>query len=480
MLQTVLQAVILSFSAPVLAYSLYTAILLAGSFRYRQPGSVTTTRSPPVTVMIATYNEREVVGSTLDSVARIDYPHEMLQVLVADDSTDETAEIVRLKVAEMRGSGIDAEVCSRATREGFKAGALNGAASKARGEYILLLDADSTVPPEVVRAGLAALEPAQSLSFVSFRVGHYNREANFVTRAFALFQDTTDTLQKMGSSGFGLPFSLQGGFAMVRAEALRRAGYWTPGSLADDADLSCRIYECGGSGHYLRDTVVESEDPWSLHVWKRQFARVSEGWAQVLRWRLTGILRTKLMSARDKAALLMTLLSPFASLSWLVVTFVSAFGILTGAIQPQASIFNSPLYQSLLAVPVASFYAAGVISLRARGKLDSKNLLLLPQVSYVVSGMFVVSAAGFLRGIAGKGGSFVRTPKRGKGGAAYSQEVSFDSTAAAELVLGSLALALALALIVRLQLFLGLSLLGFGAFTLKSMQLSRLVRRKAE
>ena len=475
MLQLLIETLIAVLTVPVLLYSFYTAFLLYGSLRYKPLQRTNASRRPVVTVLMAVYNEKEVVGMSLDAVSNLNYPCSLLQVLVADDSTDETAGIVRTKVAEMRVKGIDAEVCSRDTREGFKAGALNGAVSRAKGEYVLLLDADSTVPPDVVKAGLAALESRQDLSFVSFRVGHYNREANLVTRAFALFQDTTDTLQKMGSSRLGLPFSFQGGFAMVRVEALRRAGYWTPGCLADDADLSCRIYEAGGSGYYLSETVVESEDPWALHVWKRQFARVAEGWAQVLRLHSGKILRTKRMNAMAKAALLMTLLSPFASLSWLVVTFVSAFGIVLNAVQPQSSLFNSPVYQSLLAVPVAAFYAAGVQSLRRRGKLSARNILLLPQVSYLVSGMFVVSAAGFLRGIAGRSGIFVRTPKKGMGGSGYSTDAKFDGTAASELLLGSLAVALSVLLILRLQLFLGLSLLGFGAFTLKSMQLTRLV-----
>ena len=52
-----------------------------------------------VTVQLPIYNEMYVVERLLDSVCAIDYPKELLQIQVLDDSTDETQEIASAAVA---------------------------------------------------------------------------------------------------------------------------------------------------------------------------------------------------------------------------------------------------------------------------------------------------------------------------------------------------------------------------------------------
>src|SRR5215471_6439925 len=82
----------------------------------------------------------------------------------------------------------------RSSRHGFKSGALNCAAKLIHGEYVLLLDADSIVTSQVLTRGLISFEDEPDLGFVSYRVGHYNREQNLITRLFALSIDLGDTL----------------------------------------------------------------------------------------------------------------------------------------------------------------------------------------------------------------------------------------------------------------------------------------------
>src|SRR5437879_12770629 len=84
------------------------------------------------------------------------------------------------KVGDLNSSGIVTLVSRRNNREGFKSGALNHAAPLLRGEYVLLLDADSTVTPGSLSRGLAAFRLDPRIAFVSFRVGHYNRDKNWI------------------------------------------------------------------------------------------------------------------------------------------------------------------------------------------------------------------------------------------------------------------------------------------------------------
>src|SRR6516165_11994032 len=93
---------------------------------------------PAVTVQLPLYNEMYVVERLLDAVAGIRYPRDRFQIQVLDDSTDETQEICKRKVAELaqRFPDLDIEYVHRVDRRGFKAGALEAGLSTAKGEFV--------------------------------------------------------------------------------------------------------------------------------------------------------------------------------------------------------------------------------------------------------------------------------------------------------------------------------------------------------
>jgi len=483
MLEEAVAVITLLITLPVLASSYYSTILLLSSFRYprSEQNKKEPNKFPVVSILIATYNEKFVIPKTLDAIATMSYPKEKLQVIVADDSIDETAEIIDQKIQHLRDSGIDSTISRREKRLGFKSGALNAAARLVKGEYVLLLDADSIVSSEVLTRGLTAFEENPGLGFVSFRVGHYNREQSIITRLFALSLDLGDTLNKMGAYSINAPFSFQGGFTLISAETLRSVGYWSGDSIVDDADLSCKIYTAGRKGIYLSDVRIFGEDVQTLETWKRQAARVSQGWAKCVSTHWRRILGTPHLSRWRKLALLLFLLTPFSSLSWIVVSFSAALAVLLGVNPASRSIFSMYWYVILVSVPISSYFISAVYSLWVQRIATVKNLLLIPLLSYTGYCMLTASAVGFLNGLRGKSGFFFRTPKSGEGrsadGTEYFHALTFDNTAIIEIVLSIAALVLSVIMFVDEALFLALTLLGFSLLTLKSMQLSRFLNR---
>ena len=67
---------------------------------------------PVVTIQLPLYNEMYVADRLIESVCGLDYPRELLELQVLDDSTDETTEICRLGVERLRARGFDAEESS--------------------------------------------------------------------------------------------------------------------------------------------------------------------------------------------------------------------------------------------------------------------------------------------------------------------------------------------------------------------------------
>jgi len=474
------EVITILLTIPVLALEYYWMVLLGTSTRYPRSMSssiVTLETHPTVTVLIATFNEKFVIGRTLDALNKVDYPKDKLQVIVADDSNDQTVEVIDEKIRELNSSGISASVSRRQNREHFKCGALNKAMERVSGEFVLLLDADSIVPPDVISKGIDAVESHPRASFAAFRYGHYNRNDNMITRLFALSQDIGDTLSKMGAYMIDAPFSFQGGFALVRTKDLRDVGLWSNERIADDGDVSIKLYLAGKRGIYLSSVQIMSEDPSTLEAWKKQVARTAQGWWRCIAKYSGTIITSPRVSLRKKAGLLLMLLGPFSGFSWILVTFLSAFAVITGVVQPSNSIFNNPLYVAVVAVPFAVSMASGAWALWLQGLMTARNLILIPMLGYVTGAMLSLGSIAFFYGVFDRTGFFLyRTPHSGSGETrrkTYFRHLTNDRNAVVEGVLAVAALAMAVPVYFHGVWFLSLSLVGFGLFTLKSMSLTR-------
>src|SRR4029079_9552653 len=97
---------------------------------------------PTVTVQLPIFNEVYVAERLMRSVSELDYPQELLEIQVLDDSTDETREITATCAEELRQRGINVQRSSSTARTGFKAGALAVGLAAAKGEFLCILDAD--------------------------------------------------------------------------------------------------------------------------------------------------------------------------------------------------------------------------------------------------------------------------------------------------------------------------------------------------
>src|SRR5436189_2724124 len=89
---------------------------------------------PAVTIQLPLYNELYVADRLIDAVCRIDYPRDLLEIQVLDDSTDETRNVAEQAVRRWAGEGIDIKYIHRSDRRGYKAGALEAGLQVARGE----------------------------------------------------------------------------------------------------------------------------------------------------------------------------------------------------------------------------------------------------------------------------------------------------------------------------------------------------------
>jgi glycosyltransferase involved in cell wall biosynthesis len=439
---------------------------------------------PVVSVLIASFNEKFVIERSLEAIKELDYPKDRIQVVVADDSNDQTTSIIDEKVRDLTRVGIRAMVSRRPSRDHFKCGALNKAMEYVDGDYVLLLDADSLVSPDVLTKGIDAIESHPRTAFVSYRYGHYNRDYNMVTKLFALTQDLGDTLSKMGAYRIDAPFSYQGGQTLIRTKDLREVGLWSNQRIADDADVSIKMYLAGKRGIYLSNVKIMSEDPETLEAWKKQVGRTSQGWWRCIANYWRDIFSAPGVSLRKRVGLVLMLMAPFSSLSWIIVTFLSTFAVVFNVIPPAFSIFSSPVYAAMVAVPFVISMASAAWALKVQGLMTARNVALIPLLGYAQGGMLVLGSMGFFYGVFDRMGFFLyRTPKSGPvpemTKTSYFQHLSNDRNSIVEAVLGAAGIFCAWFVLIHGVWFLALSMFGFGLFTLKSMNLTRHIQGRA-
>ena len=207
---------------------------------------------PRVTVQLPIFNEQYVVERLLESICKLKYPREKLDIQVLDDSTDETVEVARGLVERYAALGNPISYHHRTNREGFKAGALAEGMKTAQGEFVAIFDADFTPPEDFLMRTIHHFTDPK-IGMVQTRWTHLNRHYSFLTEVEAILLDGHFVLEHSGRARTGLFFNFNGTAGMWRRAAIDEAGGWQHDTLTEDTDLSYRAQLKGWKFIYLQD-----------------------------------------------------------------------------------------------------------------------------------------------------------------------------------------------------------------------------------
>jgi len=176
-------------------YGLHRYVLLYDYFVYRKnvpPAPPPVENWPKVTIQLPIFNERYVIERLVDAVAQFDYPRELLDIQVLDDSTDETREVARACVERHAIQGLPISYIHRTNREGFKAGALENGLKTAKGEFVAIFDADFIPQADFLRRTVPYfLDPATDgkIGMVQTRWTYLNSDYSLLTRVETILLD---------------------------------------------------------------------------------------------------------------------------------------------------------------------------------------------------------------------------------------------------------------------------------------------------
>lgn len=367
-------------------------------------------RLPTVCVQLAVYNEPTVIARAIDSLCALDWPPDRLEILVLDDSSDETSAIADQKVDDWARRGSNVRILRRADRTGFKAGALQAALHATEAAYIAIFDVDYRPEPSFLQRSMKPLMADPRLAFVQARLDYRNRNQNWLTRAQGLGLDTHFAYEQAARNWAGIPMMFNGTCGIWRRAAIRDAGGWSSRSLGEDQDLSFRAFAKGWRCRYLLTVSVEGELPHLLADLVSQRRRWSTAATQNLRV-LPLRLRHHLNWHQTVAFLLLSQFNSAAS----ILLIATAIGALASSIlEPQSLGLSAAALLAVLLLIIVVKTAGSALARKALGgSLDARywgDVLLMWALDAT---LLPVNGMSFISGLLGRHGDFVRTPKAG-------------------------------------------------------------------
>jgi cellulose synthase/poly-beta-1,6-N-acetylglucosamine synthase-like glycosyltransferase len=365
---------------------------------------------PAVTVQLPIFNEMYVVDRLVDAVCRMDYPRELLEIQVLDDSTDETRSVAELAVRRAAAQGFDITYLHRTDRTGYKAGALDAGLKVARGRFVAIFDADFVPTPDFLRKTLPHFANPQ-VGMVQARWGHVNEDYSLLTKVQAILLDAHFVLEHGGRNRGGCFFNFNGTAGIWRREVIGAAGGWQHDTLTEDLDLSYRAQLLGWKFLFLPGVVAPAEVPVEMNSFKSQQHRWAKGSIQTALKLLPALLSAPLpLRTKTEAFFHLT-----ANFNYLLMIALSVLMFPAMYVR-----YNMGWYEMLLIdVPffIAATWSVAYFYMVSQRELypDSwtSRIKYLPLLMSLGIGLAVNNARAVIEALAGRQTEFARTPKYG-------------------------------------------------------------------
>lgn len=365
---------------------------------------------PLVTVQLPMFNEGNVATRIIDAACHLDYPSDLLQIQVIDDSTDSSSQIAKDRCEYWQNRGINIQYLHRPHRKGYKAGALREAMEVATGEFLAIFDADF-IPPKAFLHQTIHPFTNPKIGMVQARWGHLNRDDSMLTRAQAIFLDGHFLIEHAARSLSGRWMNFNGTAGIWRKQAITDAGGWEDDTLTEDMDLSYRSQLAGWQFLFLPDVVCPAELPPEINAFKAQQHRWTKGGIQTGRKLLFKILTSNAsFKIKSEAFFHLTSMSVYLYITLLALLFFPAFYV---NMQPfESGTIPALLWgMTLFTLGTASAGTFYIASQQVQNRSVFKTILLLPILMSLGIGIALNNARGVIEALLGKKSAFIRTPK---------------------------------------------------------------------
>ena len=251
------------------------------------------------TVLLPARHEETVIGDTIEKVCRMNYPRDLLQILVICESGDPgTIAAVQQKLAEPGKEHVQLIVFS--DRSINKAHALNKGLQAASHDVVTIFDAEDEPHADIFQI-INTIMLQEGAEVVQSGVHLMNHDSHWFSALNVLeyFFWFKSSLHYFAWSGI---VPLGGNTVFVRRRLLQELGGWDETCLTEDADIGIRLSVAGARIRVVCDDehVTREETPHTVRALVRQRTRWHQGFLQVLlkgHWRQLPNLSQRLLAA---------------------------------------------------------------------------------------------------------------------------------------------------------------------------------------
>jgi biofilm PGA synthesis N-glycosyltransferase PgaC len=301
---------------------------------------------PPISILIAAYNEEAVIANTLESIAKQNYPGVLEVIFVDDGSKDETHAVCH----QLTSTYPWLRCIKQETNQG-KSEALNRALTLASHELIITLDGDSHLYKDaLVRIVERFLSDPPNTCAVAGTVMVRNSRENWISKSqeWDYFQGIA-TVKRVQSLNQGTLVA-QGAFSLYKKSVILEVGGW-PKTVGEDIVLTWAMLEKDYRVGYSEDAIAFTIVPSTISGFVRQRQRWARGMIEAFKYHPKVLFRKRLSTFFIWWDLLfpaMDVAFTFGFLPGLVLALFGHYwivGPMTLTLLPLALIMNSVMYR---------------------------------------------------------------------------------------------------------------------------------------
>lgn len=265
------------------------AFLFGGLLFDRRPHFAPIARMPAITVLIAAYNEEEIIRDSLDSFFRQHYAADVEIIVIDDGSTDRTREIVSDVIARTARPANQSLRLIQMPQNGGKARALNAGLAQSAHDFVITVDADTLLFKDALtNLVVNQMQSPPNTAATAGTVLVRNSRVNLLTRLQEWDYFLGIAVVKRIQSLLQGTMVAQGALSIYRKDALLEVGGWQD-TVGEDIVLTWALSEAGYRVGYAENAFVFTNVPESYGDFYRQRKRWSRGLMEAFR-RYPGVL----------------------------------------------------------------------------------------------------------------------------------------------------------------------------------------------
>lgn len=223
---------------------------------------------PSVSIVVPCYNEESTVAHTIESLLALDYPKELLSIIVVDDGSKDAT------FARASAYTDDTRVKVFHKENGGKHSAMNFALEKTSSDLIGCLDADSTVASDALKRIVAVFSNAK-IAAVTPGI-HSQKPTNFLQH-LQKAEYRMSIFTRAAFADIGSTFITPGPFSIFRTALIKQVGGWRHAHSTEDLEIGLRLQEIGCIIRNEPLAAVYTKTPSTLRALIRQRIRWTYG-----------------------------------------------------------------------------------------------------------------------------------------------------------------------------------------------------------